>query len=426
MANLSLGIAAVGEFLLPALLPVSAVLLVLTNIKTFKEARLQLQKRQLGLAVLYVAIIATTLATGQFLASALMTWCFRYWHRRFRVELASEQDRLLHELPRNTEKARLLTPTGVEVLVDLGRVKPNDRVVVADGETVPADGRVIAGEGVVDERGVRGREGISRKRAGDTILAGSTVLAGSFHVEVARIGEQTRAASIRRALMAATSPTPGSLAPTSRSERFASKAVGPTLATAGVGLLSGDLMTVGAILRPDYATGPGLAVPLETLHNVARCARLGIVARDPEALERLAEVNLFVLQDHPTLARTELDVTRIESRLPEEILLRYAASTFRHLVDDRATALLAACRARKIHALNIEAVEFGRGVMASHDRHKIRVIESDPSAGRAGSLVVEIDGAIVGLIEFAETDRLEASSAIDRIRRSSHLSHSRS
>ncbi len=179
--------------------------------------------------------------------------------------------------------ARLLNPTGAEpeILVTVGRLKVGDRVIVASGETVPADGVVIAGEGVVDERGVRGLEGISRKRVGDSLLAGSTVLAGSFHVEVARLGEQTRASAIRRALVAATSPAPGPSAPTIRSERFASKAVGPTLATAGVGFLAGDLMTVGAILRPDYATGPGLAVPLDTLHDVALCARLGIVARDP-------------------------------------------------------------------------------------------------------------------------------------------------
>ena len=207
MANLSLGIAAVGEFLLPVLLPVEAVLLVLTNIRTFREAMRQLEKKQLGLAVLYVAIVATTLLTGQFLASALMTWCFRYWHRQFRVELASEQIRLLNDSRKDAGKARLLTPSGAEVLVEVGRVKPGDRVIVAADETVPADGRVVAGEGVVDERGVRGREGISRKGAGDAILAGSTVLAGSVPpVEVSRVGEQTRTASIHRALIAATSP----------------------------------------------------------------------------------------------------------------------------------------------------------------------------------------------------------------------------
>jgi cation transport ATPase len=421
VANLSLGIAAAGEFLVPALLPLSALLLVGTNIRTFRAARLQLMKKRLGLPVLYIAIVATTLASGQFLASALMTWFFRFWHRRFRVELASERSRLLEHSRSDPIMARLLTPSGTEVLMTVGRLKAGDRLIVSSGEIVPADGRISGGEGVVDERGIRGLEGITGKRTLDTLFAGSTVLAGSFILEVDRVGEQTRSSSIRRALIAATSPAPGPSAPTIRSEKFASRAVGPTLAAAGVGLLAGDLMTVGAILRPDYATGPGMAVPLETLHIVALCARLGIVARDPESLERLAEVDLFVLEDLPILARTELELTRIETRLPEPLVLRYAASAFRHLVDDRATALLEVCRERQIHVLNLEAVDFGRGVTVVHGKHRVRVLEADPSSGPTGPLAVEIDGTIVGLLEFGPTSRLEAARVIDRIRRSSQV-----
>jgi cation transport ATPase len=421
MANLSLSIAACGEFLLPALLPISALLLVATNARTFNAAVRQLREKRLGLPVLYIAIVATTLATGQFLASALMTWLFRFWDRRFRVELASERNRLLERNGSGPLMARLLVPSGAEVLVPVGRLKAGDRLLVSKGEVAPADGLILAGEGVVDERAIRGHEGISIKKPGDAIMAGSTILTGSLQVEVARLGEQTRASTIRRALVAATTPDPGHSAPTVRSEVFASKAVGPTLATAGVGLLAGDLMAVGAILRPDYATGPGLAVPLETLHKVALCARSGIVARDPEAFERLAQVELFVLQDHPCLQKTGLEVSRIETRLPEPLLLRYASSAFRHLMDDRTDALASACRGRQIHLLNLEAVDFSRGVTVVHGKHRIRVGEADPAAGPRGALVVEIDETAVGLVEFAPTSRLDSASTIDRVRRDSHV-----
>lgn len=420
-ANLSLGIAAVGEFLVPALLPVSAVLLVVTNARTVRSAFRQLGMKRLGLPVLYTAIVVTTLATGQFLASALMTWLFRFWDRRFKVDLASERHRLLERTSAGPLMARLLVPSGVEVLVPDARLRPGDQILLAKGERVPADGMILAGEGIVDERAIRGLEGIAIKKPGDPILACSTVLSGSFQVEVSRLGEATRAASIRRVLTAATSPTPGQSAPTARSEMFASRAVGPTLATASVGFLAGDLMTVGAILRPDYATGPGLAVPLETLHKVALCSRAGIVARDPMALERLAEVELFVLQDHPSLRKAQLEVTGIETRLPEPLLLRYAASAFRHIYDDRSFALVRACRERRIHVLNLEAIEFGRGVTVLHDRHRVRVGDVQSPAGSIGSLGVEIDGNVVGLIEFGQGSSLEAASAIDRVRRDSHV-----
>jgi cation transport ATPase len=421
VANLTLAVAVAGELLLPILGPISAVLLIATNVRTFKAALIQLHRKRLGLPVLYLAIIATTLLTGQFLASALMTWCFRFWHRRFRVELASERSRLLEQSRKDPIMARLMTPNGTEVLATVGRLQAGDRLIVSAGETIAADGLIFGGEGVVEERGVRGLEGAARKRSGDHLLAGSTVLAGGFHFEVVRVGEATRAASIRRVLVAATSPAPGPMAPTIRSEAFATKAVGPTLATAGLGFLAGDLLTVGAILRPDYATGPGLAVPLETLHNVALCARLGIVARDPEALERLAEVNLFVIEDNPILSRTELDLSKIETHLPEAVLLRYAASAFRHLVDDRSKALVEACRKRKIHVLNLEAVDFGRGVTVVHGKHKVCVMDADLSLSPTTPLLVEVDGVVVGRIDFERTERLEAASLIERTRRTSGL-----
>ena len=159
LANLSLGIAAVGEFLVPALLPISAGLLVATNLRTFRAARLQLREKRLGLPVLYLSIVAITLATGQFLASALMTWLFRYWHRRFRVELASERHRLLERTRWEPAMARLIVPSGAEVLVTVGRLKVGDRVMVDPGELVPADGFLVEGVGVVDERLILGRKG---------------------------------------------------------------------------------------------------------------------------------------------------------------------------------------------------------------------------------------------------------------------------
>ena len=68
---------------------------------------------------------------------------------------------------------------------------------------------------------------------------------------------------------------------------------------ASLGLLVGDVTTAGAILAPDYATGPGLAFPLETLQVIALCIRHGIVIRDPEAIECLATTNLLILDHLP-------------------------------------------------------------------------------------------------------------------------------
>ncbi len=416
MANATLGVAGLAEFVAPALIPVSALLLIGTNLRMFRHGWRQFQNRKFGLPVLYTVIVAATLVSGQFLASALMSWLFKFWHGRLGVEMATRRRLVLEECLPRPSFARLITAQGGEVLAPVDRLRPGDRIVVSAGEAVPADGRVLGGEAIIDERSLRGLEGASRKSTGDSVLAGGRVLAGSVRVEVARSGDRTRARASARALVVATSPAAGPTSPTLRGEVFAERAVGPTLATAGVGFLIGDLTAVGAILRPDYATGPGLAVPLETLRDASWCARRGIVVCQPDVFERLAQVDLIVLDDDPALYRVELDVAGVHSQLPETELLRYAASAFRHLADARSWALQGACLERRIHLLDLPPAGFGPGVTVVHGRRRISVYESRPVAGGTGPLAVEIDGTVAGLIEFVPSNRPESAGALRRIR----------
>jgi Cu2+-exporting ATPase len=414
LANTNLAVGTAADLAITALAPVSAVLLVGSNLRTFRLAWEQVRRRQLGLPVLYTLIVGGTLASGQFLASALMSWSFKFWQDRLRHDLSGERRRLLGECLPLPRLARLEIPSG-EVLASVDRLKPGDRVLVNAGEIVPADGRVIRGLGVVDEQTLRGLEGASRVRAGDMLLAGSTVLDGSLCFEVAQSVDRSRAWRISRALLAATSPAPGGSSPTKSSEAFAERAVGPTVALAGVGLLAGDVTTAAAILRADYATGPGVAVPLETVRDATACACRGIVVRSPDAFNRLAEINTVVLDDALALRACGLAVDSVQSRLPEPIVLRYAASVFRHMADERALALLAACRERRCHVLDLPAVAFDPGVMVMHGKHRVRVRELNSDPGGAGPLAVEIDGNIAGVVAFQRSKRPLAAEAIDRI-----------
>ena len=89
LANTSLVLAVAGEMAAPVLLPVCAVLLVGSNLGTFRAAGRQLLRGQLGLPVLYTSIVAATLASGQFIASAAMSWMLTFWRRGTRDQMTS-------------------------------------------------------------------------------------------------------------------------------------------------------------------------------------------------------------------------------------------------------------------------------------------------------------------------------------------------
>ena len=72
-------LAVTGEVAAPFLLPASAMLLVGSNLHTFYAAGRQLMRGHFGLPVLYTSIVAVTLASGQHVASAAMSWMLIFW-----------------------------------------------------------------------------------------------------------------------------------------------------------------------------------------------------------------------------------------------------------------------------------------------------------------------------------------------------------
>ena len=116
LANVSLGAAALSDLVLPPVTPISAGLLVLSNLDTFGTAADQLRRGEIGLPLLYTSIVGVTLASGQFLSAALMFWFFRYWEQRYRRDVETGSQVLLDGRVGPPEEARVLTADGPEIV----------------------------------------------------------------------------------------------------------------------------------------------------------------------------------------------------------------------------------------------------------------------------------------------------------------------
>ncbi|MHB1558822.1 MAG: HAD family hydrolase, partial [Isosphaeraceae bacterium] len=217
---------------------------------------------------------------------------------------------------------------------------------------------------------------------------------------------------------------------TAPGEAFARRAVGPTLAAAGIGLAIGDLATASAILRPDYATGPGLGASIETLHDIAECALEGVVIRDASAFRRIAEADVFLFDDHPILSRPGLEVRSVErlDGLAEDEILRLAASAFAGLADERTSALGAACAARRAVVRRDPSARYGGPEITLTDRARTASIRDRRAAGLSFSatpfppdLEVAADGRPVGRIAFGSSPAPRAAEAIGALRQTGRL-----
>ncbi len=347
MANFTLGVAMTGEFVLPAVMPVAAGLLVFTNVNAVAAAARQLPQGKVGLPALYTGILAMTLMSGQFLSFALIFWCFRAWEHRYRKDLQIETQAILDEHLGVPEQVRMVSADGRERFVRRREIDAGQRLRVRAGERVPADAAVIDGAALVDEVALRGGEAPVTRIKGDQVLAGSRLLAGDLDIVVLRAGRETRGAEVAAAVLAVAMPAPGAWALNRNAEAFADRTVPPTMMAAALGLLVGGPAMAGAVLRPDYATAVGLAAPLETLRDVRVALRHGALIRSSEAMSRFAASSWVVLDDHEALRQADCELAEVQARgIEEDLLLPALAAAGVWLGDPRGPALVRGCRAR--------------------------------------------------------------------------------
>ncbi len=428
LANASVVLAAVSQTVAPAVAPACALLLVGANVETVRTAARQLRAGRVGLPALYTGIVTATLVSGQYLASAAMSWMLVFWRRAYQQTLDHARTSLLGEIVEPPLHTRLAVPTGAEVQTRIADLKPGDLVAVAEGETIPADGRIVEGGGLVDERMPTGSEGLSRKLPSDPVFSGSTFRSGEALVEIVRDETSSRSAVLARAVLGSANPRAGAHAASAAGEAFADKTVAPTLAMAGVGLLLGDVTTAAAILRPDYATGVGFAHPLETLQAVALCARHGVLVREAAAIERLPQTDLLILDHHLAIENRALEVSSVVTfdSHTEKNILALAAAAFQPLGERRARALWQACRLRSVSPPRVSPIAYTPDIAFKLEDHVIKIGGRGDVPGRdrpsgsesrdAESLMVGIDGRIAGLVHFAPAPRLEAAAAIARLK----------
>jgi len=189
-------------------------------------------------------------------------------------------------------------------------------------------------------------------------------------------------------------------------------------------LVVGDLTTAGAILRPDYATGVRLAVPLETLRDVKLAMRQGALVRTGDAFGRLATTSWIILEDHEGLHHAECDVAGIRTNLLDEArILQATTAAGAWLGDERGPALARACRERGLIVRRASLPEIDAdGVVVDYRGHVVRLRSGSIGAATGNEpapppLIVEVDGVEAAAIRFNRIERLAAAATVRRLRR---------
>ena len=337
-----------------------------------------------------------------------------------------------------------LKSDGSESLIELEKVTMGDILVVRPGGSVPCDGVVIEGQTVIDESLLTGESLPVDKKESDAVIGGTVNSGSPIKIRVTRTGKATVIARITRLVREAQSKK----API---QKLADKVAGifvPLVILVAILTFvfwilfdptsSFVLLAPVAVLLVACPCALGLATPTAVLVGTGRAARLGILIRDAEVLEKLTGADCFIFDKTGTLTvgRPEVEQVKPAAGLTSDYLLQMAAAVEKYSEHPFGLAILERAKTLELEIPEVKEFHYvpGKGVkaevkgqdvivgrrsfilesgLAEGEEKEIRPIEKE---GGVTGVYVSVDGRFAGVIILGDTIKEGARSVIDFLR----------
>ena len=269
----------------------------------------------------------------------------RWLELRVRDRTAGALEALMNRLPDSVERQ---LPSGEFERVAVRRVMVGDVIRVSPSESFPADGVILQGQTLADEALLTGESRPQARAVGDSVVAGSHNLSGIVTVRVVQVGEGTQFSQIVSLMENASLQKP-------RLAQLADRIAKPFLM--GVLLLAAlsavywwptnpghALMVAVAVLVVTCPCALSLATPAAMLAAAGNLARHGVLVRNLQALESLAEIDTLIFDKTGTLTQDGQCITQVMTAegVSPEYALRLAAALAKHSLHPLSRALVKA------------------------------------------------------------------------------------
>lgn len=344
-------------------------------------------------------------------------------------------EKLVHLTPQTARTVK----GGVETVIPSEQVAIGDILRVLPGETVPVDGVILSGQTAINQAVMTGESLPVDKSTGDEVSSGTVNQFGAFEMRATKVGEDS---SIQRMIRLVQSADAGKAKIVGLADRWATWIVVIALTAAVLTwLITGQIIRAVTILVVFCPCALVLATPTAIMAAIGNATKHGFLAREGDALERLAKVSKIAFDKTGTLTYGTPKVTTVKSvsAFSETDVYLLAAAVEQLSEHPLGKAVLRCCKQdtketvpaceqfQMLPGKGVSGTVNGKRILAGNTkllRANLVTLPSDVQSEtdawlRQGSTVIYItvDGTIAGYIVLSDTVREESISMISGLQR---------
>ena len=338
---------------------VGVIPIILTAVSSLKVKLISIDVL-VSLAVIGAFII------GEFNEAAIVTWLFMLGEVLEDFTLKKTRSAVSDLVSMAPKTALVLQDDGTTEEEDVDFIDPGDQVVIKTGDQVPVDGKVVNGNGNLDEASINGESRLVNKSVGDAVYAGTMLENGNLTIETTAAGEDTTFGKIIEVVEEAED---SKLHTEKLINRFAKYYTPVVLIVAFVvGLITRNFRLAITIMVLGCPGALVIGVPVSTVAGIGNGAKSGIIFKGSQVMDEMRKVDEIAFDKTGTLTvgHPEISAVKVINGDKDEIVKLTAA------IEKKSNHPLANTIAKMdpftIDA-DIETVK-GKGVIVTYEQEK--------------------------------------------------------
>lgn len=379
---------------------VGVIPIILTAVSSLKVKLISIDVL-VSLAVIGAFII------GEFNEAAIVTWLFMLGEVLEDFTLKKTRSAVSDLVSMAPKTALVLQDDGTTEEEDVDFIDPGDQVVIKTGDQVPVDGKVVNGNGNLDEASINGESRLVNKSVGDAVYAGTMLENGNLTIETTAAGEDTTFGKIIEVVEEAED---SKLHTEKLINRFAKYYTPFVLIVAFVvGLITRNFRLAITIMVLGCPGALVIGVPVSTVAGIGNGAKNGIIFKGSQVMDEMRKVDEIAFDKTGTLTvgHPEISAVKVINGDKDEIVKLAAA------IEKKSNHPLANTIAKMdpftIDA-DIETVK-GKGVIATYEQEKyfvgnLQLVEENTEENnRLAQIVDDLSNQGNSIVVFSNYDQ---------------------